>query len=263
MPAQTVIKLRRDTAADWTSADPTLAAGEAGFESDSNKLKIGDGSTAWTTLSYTSGGASVEVGDTAPVDAEANTLGWDSVNAVLYIKYDGFWVEAVGTLVGPQGAAGKFTTSDTAPGSPGVGDGWFDSNNARFFIYYDSYWVEAATNFKGATGSQGIQGAAGADGTFSSTQTIETKSSAHSLVSGDAGKLILNSAAITVTVEGLAVGQQVDFVQNTADQITFAAGAGITLNSKDGNLKTAAQYSPAGVKCVATNTYVLVGDLGA
>jgi len=61
----------------------------------------------------------------------------------------------------------------------------------------------------------------------------------------------------------LAVGEQVDFLQNTADQITFAEGAGMTLNSKDDNLKTAAQYSPAGVKCVATDTYVLVGDLGA
>ena len=83
------------------------------------------------------------------------------------------------------------------------------------------------------------------------------------LTSADAGKLILNSAAITITVEGLTVGQQVDFLQNTADQITFAAGSGITLNSKGGNMKTEAQYSPVGVKCVATDTYVLVGDLGA
>jgi hypothetical protein len=112
-------------------------------------------------------------------------------------------------------------------------------------------------------GPAGADGDDGADGTFSSTQTIETKSSAYTLVSGDAGKLILNSAAITITVEGLAAGQQVDFLQNVADQITFAAGAGITLNGADGNLKTAAQYSPAGVKCVATDTYVLLGDLGA
>ena len=116
---------------------------------------------------------------------------------------------------------------------------------------------------KGDTGDAGTDGTNGTDGTFSSTQTIETKSSAYTIVSGDAGKLILNSAAITITVEGLAVGQQVDFLQNVAGQITFAAGAGKTLNGADGNLKTAAQYSPAGVKCVATDTYVLLGDLGA
>jgi len=50
MPTQ--IQLRRDTAADWTSNNPTLAAGEFGWESDSNRFKIGTGSAAWTSLSY-------------------------------------------------------------------------------------------------------------------------------------------------------------------------------------------------------------------
>ena len=50
MPTQ--IQLRRDTAADWTSNNPTLAAGEFGWESDSNRFKIGDGSAAWNSLSY-------------------------------------------------------------------------------------------------------------------------------------------------------------------------------------------------------------------
>ncbi len=46
------IQLRRDTAANWTTANPVLAAGEVGIESDTAKLKIGDGATAWTTLGY-------------------------------------------------------------------------------------------------------------------------------------------------------------------------------------------------------------------
>ena len=50
MPTQ--IQLRRDTAADWTSNNPTLSAGEFGWESDTNRFKIGDGSTAWTSLGY-------------------------------------------------------------------------------------------------------------------------------------------------------------------------------------------------------------------
>ena len=50
----TKIQLRRDTAADWTSNNPTLAAGEFGWESDTNKFKIGDGTTAWTSLGYAS-----------------------------------------------------------------------------------------------------------------------------------------------------------------------------------------------------------------
>ena len=48
------IQLRRDTASNWTSANPTLAAGEMAIETDTDKYKIGDGSTAWTSLSYSS-----------------------------------------------------------------------------------------------------------------------------------------------------------------------------------------------------------------
>jgi hypothetical protein len=46
------LKLRRDTAANWTAANPTLLAGEAGIESNTNRIKIGTGSTAWSSLAY-------------------------------------------------------------------------------------------------------------------------------------------------------------------------------------------------------------------
>lgn len=48
----TTLKIRRDTAANWASADPILAAGEIGLETDTGKIKIGDGATAWTSLGY-------------------------------------------------------------------------------------------------------------------------------------------------------------------------------------------------------------------
>ena len=48
------IQLRRDTAANWTTNDPTLAAGEFAIETDTDYYKIGDGSTAWTSLGYSS-----------------------------------------------------------------------------------------------------------------------------------------------------------------------------------------------------------------
>jgi hypothetical protein len=54
MPVQTQLQQRRGTAASWTSTNPTLAAGEIGFESDTNKFKIGTGSTAWASLAYAS-----------------------------------------------------------------------------------------------------------------------------------------------------------------------------------------------------------------
>jgi hypothetical protein len=150
------IQFRRGTASEWTSANPILAVGEMGIETDTDLFKIGDGTTAWNSLAY-----------------------------------------------------------------------------------------------------------GGIEGGFDSTQEIVSVGTSRALTSADTGKLITNSAAITITVEGIAVGKQVDFVQTDAAQITFAAGSGVTLNSKAGNLKTAAQYSPASIKCIATDSYILVGDLGA
>jgi hypothetical protein len=62
------IQVRRGTAAQWTSAGPTLAAGEIGYETDTGKLKIGDGSTAWASLGYFSVAGS---GDMTGVDITA------------------------------------------------------------------------------------------------------------------------------------------------------------------------------------------------
>jgi hypothetical protein len=47
-----LIQIRRDTAANWTSANTVLAQGELGAETDTSKIKIGDGSTAWSSLAY-------------------------------------------------------------------------------------------------------------------------------------------------------------------------------------------------------------------
>lgn len=46
------IQSRRDTAANWTSGNPTLANGELGLETDTGLWKVGNGSTAWTSLAY-------------------------------------------------------------------------------------------------------------------------------------------------------------------------------------------------------------------
>ena len=48
-----VIQVKRGSASSWTSANTVLAAGEIGFETDTKKMKVGDGSTAWTSLAYT------------------------------------------------------------------------------------------------------------------------------------------------------------------------------------------------------------------
>jgi hypothetical protein len=110
--------------------------------------------------------------------------------------------------------------------------------------------------------TSGIQGQL--DAKIPLAQTVADKATNYSILAADAGTLITNSAAVTITIDDvLSVGEQIDFLQMGADQITFAQGTATNLYSKDGNLKTAAQYSPASIKCVSSGNYVLVGDLGA
>jgi hypothetical protein len=66
-----IIKPRRDTAANWASVNPTLAAGEIGYDSTNKQFKIGTGSTAWTSLPFSTespDGAQAKA-DTAESDA--------------------------------------------------------------------------------------------------------------------------------------------------------------------------------------------------
>ena len=76
-----------------------------------------------------------------------------------------------------------------------------------------------------------------------------------------------NAAAITVTlpansVAPIPIGAEIDFLWLGAGQPTFAAGAGATVNGTPG-LKLRAQYSAATAKKIATDAWVVIGDLAA
>ena len=96
------VLLRRDTSSNWTSTNPTLAAGELGAESNTGRLKLGDGSTAWNALAYLGGVTSVN-GSTGVV-----VLNLDDVNDVTapspsngdYLRWNGTaWVNVAGQAV--------------------------------------------------------------------------------------------------------------------------------------------------------------------
>lgn len=78
------MQIRRGTAAEWTSANPVLADGEMGFERGTNKIKFGDGVTAWNSLVYAGGSAyyanPIDKPPTTPNDIDDEFNG-DSLNA--------------------------------------------------------------------------------------------------------------------------------------------------------------------------------------
>lgn len=77
--------MRRRTAASWTSLNEVLLQSEWGHESDTNRLKIGDGTSAWNSLPYYGLG---------PTGVVADDYGMDSANPALV----GFTVDDEGVL---------------------------------------------------------------------------------------------------------------------------------------------------------------------
>lgn len=65
---------KRGLASRWASVNPTLLAGELGIETDTNKMKVGDGSTAWNGLPYTN------------INDELLTAGNNDTESLLYIE---------------------------------------------------------------------------------------------------------------------------------------------------------------------------------
>jgi hypothetical protein len=106
-------------------------------------------------------------------------------------------------------------------------------------------------------------GAAWVSAIADTSTTVSEQATSRTILAGDANSFIYATAAITITVDDvLAVGETINFVQNVdAAPITFAAGAGVTLNSKAAALLTGGQFAGASITKKATNSYYLVGDL--
>jgi hypothetical protein len=92
----------------------------------------------------------------------------------------------------------------------------------------------------------------------------------YTAVLGDDGKLITadNGSAITLTIPpnssvAFGIGTQINIMQLGAGAVTVTAGAGVTLRSAGSKLKTNGQYSVATCCKIATDTWVVIGNLTA
>lgn len=88
-----LIQFRKGTAAQWTAANPTLANGEPGWESDTKKVKIGDGSTAWNSLAYIGASGNVPTSRTLTAGSGLSGGGDLSANRTFDVNVDGSSLE--------------------------------------------------------------------------------------------------------------------------------------------------------------------------
>lgn len=164
----TQILIRRGTAAQWTNANTVLAQGEFGYEVDTGKLKVGNGSTAWTGLSYfpvewaalTGKPAVIAAGSTqaaarlaisaASLDGNGKVPISELPNSIM--EYQGVWNAATNT---PSLVNGTGNTGDvyrvTAAGSRNFGAGSISFDVGDYVIYNGSVWEKSDTTDAVAT----------------------------------------------------------------------------------------------------------------
>jgi hypothetical protein len=219
---------RRDTAANWTSNNPTLAAGEIGLETDTAKFKMGDGATAWNSLAYAyTAGAT---GPTGPTGAASTVTGPTGATG------------AASTVTGPTGPTGPTGAASTVTGPTGP-----------------TGPTGAASTVTGPTGATGPTGPGLLVG-------FSPQTGNYTLVIGDLNELVTVSATGTITVPPsvFAANDQIHVQQTGTGQLTFAQGAGVTITSTGATAsapKTRARYSACTVICTASNTFTIVGDI--
>jgi hypothetical protein len=116
----------------------------------------------------------------------------------------------------------------------------------------------------GTTGPTGPTGAAGGGIVAINAQT----GTSYTLVAGDLNDLVTlnNAGAITLTIPPsvFSANDIVNIAQIGAGQVTFAQGAGVTINSTGATAtapKCRARYSAATVICTASNTFLVIGDI--
>lgn len=253
MAVVTQIQVRRGTAAQWTSANPTLAAGEWGFESDTGKAKIGNGSTAWSSLSYF-GGSGTVTSITAGTGLTGGTItgtGTIALDTPVSVANGGTGISSFGTGV---------ATWLGTPSSANLAAAVTDETGSGALVFGTSPTISGAT-LTNAILTQAIL-----------TPTFSTN--AYTLVLGDQGDILLASNGATAGTVNIPTdasvafptGTQITLIQTGAGQITIQASTPATTTvASTGATSTApklrAQNSAATLIKTSANNWYVVGDI--
>jgi hypothetical protein len=214
---------RKDTAANWTAANPILLSGEIGYETDTKKFKIGNGSTNWNSLAYLpipdgSGNLTItgnlEIGSTGSLTFEGSTAdGFETTLAVTNPTADRTITlpNQSGTVLVSGNAS--IVDADIAANAE-IAVSKLADGTARQLLQTDAAGtgVEWTSNVD-IPGTLDVTGAA----TFDATVTV-------------AGDLTVNGTTTTISTQNLLVEDKNIIIGDVASPTDVTAdGGGITL----------------------------------
>jgi hypothetical protein len=232
----TRIRLRRDTAANWTSNNPTLTTGEMGYETDTGKFKIGNNTNAWTALPYSisaelSEGNLNDLKDvTITSAASGDFLRWNGtawINDAVNLSTDtiGSYVES---LVAGTGITLTNNSGEGATPTVAVTTNTFDAYGAASTAATNA--ATALSNHEADTTS--IHGIADTSilvtTTGSQTLTNKTITSPSGLVKGDVGLGNVDNTADTAKPVSTAQQTALDLKANLASPTFTGTVSGIS-----------------------------------
>ena len=245
------IQFKRGLAASWTSVNPTLSVGECGFESDTRKLKIGNGTDDWATLPYFFGdisGANInDFGDVSITSvANGDFLRWNGsawINDAVNLSTDtiGNYVQSLvpGTGVSLTDNSGEGATPTISIGqSVGIAD---------FPIFAGIGISGSSIVFEGTTVNDYETTLSIIDPTADNTISFQDASGTVALTSD------VTSAIDAITTSAIEEGTNLYFTDERAqDAIGNAVGTGLTYADDTGEIKvTANTYDAYGAASTA------------
>ena len=294
------IQLRRDSGANWASVNPVLAEGEIGINTTTDQFKIGDGITAWNSVSYSSANISLnDIGDvTITSAANGDFLRWNGsawINDAVNLSTDtvGSYVESLVAGTGvfvtnnsgegttPTIAIGQDVSSSVSPTFAGLnlnGNITFEGTTAndfetiiavtdptgdRVIVFPDLTGTVVTTGDTGSITSLMIADGAIVNADINSSAAIDkTKISGTAITAGDSG-----TVTSTMIADGTIVNGDINAAAAIAHSKLANATAGqVLLGTTTTGVVTATTISGditidgAGVASIAANSVALGTD---
>lgn len=241
------VQNRRKTAANWVSANEVLRDGEWGLETDTGKIKMGDGSTAWNSLDYFSAGT---------------PIGTANAGANIDIDVTNPDIPVISSTLGAVTLKGRVASYGSLPSSGNTaGDAYVNDADKLIYVWDGSAWPSYGAGLRfGSNQWWRLYGGTSMTNNFSSAVNVRNAFSLQALIN-------LSGTAASSYEERIA--QKIGFVfgaDSTAWNLTSAYFGKAKNNSQgypiefDGT-PMQVTFSGSGSIAIASNTQVKADPL--